>query len=185
MFHYKLIELESELMAKQQSLTGLAELSPECSGIMDFIQQEVGACLGTVVSKDWQGWLSYKRKKDSLVICRGRAFREGLLGKPKAGLDVLNGNDSITEFERGFDVSPPQDLDHLLVNFGSDPNGPRVFLWYGENFAPYKLIFMAEVESDPHTQLGDAIVEACTWILTRPKDQTLSQFLQTLDPKGK
>jgi hypothetical protein len=178
MFHYKLIELESELIAKEQSQKGFAELPPECKVLLEFIEQEVGARLAMPVSKDWKGWLTYKRNKDSLVICRGRGFREGMLGKYRAGLDVANGLDSVTEYQRGFDVSPPQDLDHLLVNFGGESHQePRVFLWYGENIAPYKLIFMADVETDPHAQLVDAIVQACKWILTRPKDQTLSQFL--------
>jgi hypothetical protein len=101
-----------------------------------------------------------------------------MFGKPRAGLDVPGGVDTITEFQRGFDVSPPQELDHLLINFGGDVGTPKVFLWYGENIAPYKLIFMADVESDPHHELGEAIVEACTWIMKRPKHQTLNDFLK-------
>ncbi|HEY9792227.1 MAG TPA: hypothetical protein V6D22_17620 [Candidatus Obscuribacterales bacterium] len=178
MFHYKLIELESELIAKEQSQKGFALLPPECSVLLEFIQQEIGAQLAMPVNKDWKGWLSYRRNKDSLVICRGRSFKDGMLGKYKAGLNVANGLDTITEYQRGFDVSPPQELDHLLLNFGGDADRQaRVFLWYGENIAPYKLIFMADVETDPHAELVDAMAQACTWILTRPKDQTLTQFL--------
>jgi hypothetical protein len=179
MFHYRLIELEAELLAKQQSQKGLSTFTPLCAGLLDFIEQEIGIRLGDpILAHDWQGWLCYRRTVDrvqSLLVARGRAFQEGALKKWRAGLDVPYGADTITEYRRGFDVSPPQDLDHLLINFGGDP--AKVFLWYGENIAPYKIIFMESVDLDPHHQLSDAVVEACTWILTRPKDITLSQFL--------
>ena len=178
MFHYKLIELESEIIARDQSKKGLGEISPECGAIMKFIADQVGISLCTPVPKDWKGWLSYLRNKQSLVICRGRAFKEGMFGKTKAGLDVPNGLDSIADCQRGFDVSPPQELDHLLINFGGTNDIPRCFLWYGENIAPYKLIFQADVRDDPHNELADAVVEACGWILTRPKDKTLTEFLE-------
>lgn len=176
-FHYRLIELEAERVAKEESSRGLQQFPVECEELLKYVQREVGIKLADLVPKDWQGWLSYLRSKQSAVICRGRAFKErGAFGKFRAGLDVLYGLDSITEFQRGFDVSPPQDLDHLLINFGANVQ-PKVFLWYGENIAPYKLIYQAEVAADPHVELCDAIVEACTWILKRPKDKTLSDFL--------
>lgn len=176
-FHYRLIELEAERVAKEESNRGLRQFPVECGVLLEFVQRQVEIKLADLVPKDWQGWLSYLRNKESVVVCRGRAFKiGGAFGKHRAGLDVPYGADSITEFQRGFDVSPPQDLDHLLVNFGADAQ-PKVFLWYGENIAPYKLIFQDEVNSEPHAELSDAIVEACTWILQRPKHQTLSDFL--------
>jgi len=177
-FHYKLIELESERVAKEQSRQGFSDLPVECFVLMQYVEREVGVRLADLVPKDWQGWLSYQRNKQALVICRGRAFKESTFGKVRAGLNVPNGLDSINETQRGFDISPPQDIDHLLINFGGETEDPRVFLWYGENFAPYKLIYMAQVDTDPHTELDEAIVEACTWIMKRPKDKPLSQFLQ-------
>lgn len=175
MFHYKLIELESELAAKEESAKGLAEFPPECSALMEYVQQEIGVQLANLVPKDWKGWLSYLRGQ-SLIVCRGRAFKEGMFGKVRAGLDLPGGLDSVTESQRGFDVSPPQE-DHLLLNFGGKQRDVNVYLWYGENISPYKLIYKADLEQDPHTELSAAIVEACTWILTRPKHQTLNQFL--------
>lgn len=179
-FHYRLIELEAERAAKEQSRHGLSVLPVECLSLLEYQEREVGLRLGDQVPKEWQGWLSYMRNKQSLVICRGRAFKTSAFGKYRAGLDVPTGMDSITDAERGFDVSPPQDLDHLLINFGQPDKAARVFLWYGENIAPYKLIFQADVSDDPHNLLSEAIVEACTWIMKRPKHITLSQFLQTL-----
>jgi hypothetical protein len=101
-----------------------------------------------------------------------------MFGGTRAGFDVPMGLDSVTEYRRGFDVSPPQDLDHLLVNFGMDGERIRVFLWYGENIAPYKLIFAADLTDEPHKELAEAIVEACIWIAKRPKHETLEAFLQ-------
>jgi hypothetical protein len=177
-FHYRLIELEAERVAKVESSRGLQRLTVECDALLQYVQREVGIKLADLVPKDWQDWLSYIREKQSMVICRGRAFKiGGAFGKHRAGLDVTYGADSINDFQRGFDVSPPQDLDHLLINFGVEAQ-PKVFLWYGENIAPYKLIYEADVSADPHTDLSAAIVEACTWIMTRPKHQTLSDFLR-------
>jgi len=183
-FHNRLIELESELLAKEQAERGFEQLPPECSHLQEFIEHQVEMRLAGPAPKDWRGWLSYRHHKDSLVICRGRAFSEGgLFAKWRAGLDVPFGLDTITEYLRGFDVSPPQDLDHLMLNFGAGKT-PRVFLWYGENLAAYKLIYMADVEADPHHELSEAVVEACTWILKRPKDQTLNDFLRELPADG-
>ena len=182
MFHHRLIELESELVAKELAKKGYSQLPYECSLLLDQMERQIEVRLGDLVPKDWRGWLSYRRHKQTMIICRGAAFKEGFLGKTKAGLDVPMGLDSISEYARGFDVSPPQDLDHLLINFGGDQEEePQVFLWYGENIAPYKLIFMAALSEDPDTALSDAIVEACTWILKRPKDKHLTQFLAELD----
>jgi hypothetical protein len=184
-FHYKLIELEAERVAKEQSSQSFENFPVECTELLRYVQGEVGIKLADLVPKDWVGWLSYLRNQQSVVICRGRAFKEGgMFGKHRAGLDVPTGLDSVTECRRGFDVSPPQDLDHLLINFG-DMKEPRVFLWYGENIAPYKLIYQAEVSEDPHAELGSAIVEACTWVLQRPKHQTLPEFLKQLDAQNK
>jgi hypothetical protein len=178
MFHLKLIELESELLAKEQSERGLSEFTSDCLFLLEFIQNEVGLALGNKVAKNWRGWLTYRRKDHSLIVCRGRAFHEGgIFGKWRAGLDVAYGLDTASEYLRGFDVSPPQDLDHLLINFGEGQH-TRVFLWYGENIAAYKLIFEEEVSASPHEELKEAVAEACVWILTRPKEKTLSDFLR-------
>ena len=183
MFHYKLLELESELLAKEEARRGLTDFKPECELMLQFLENEIGTHLASKVARDWKGWLTYRRKKESLVVVRGRTFAEGgLFAQHLAGLDVNYGHDTVTEYKRGFDVSPPQDLDHLLVNFGGE-EATKAFLWYGENIAPYKLIFPAEVDSDPHTELGAAIVEACTWIMTRPKDITLTKFLESIARK--
>jgi hypothetical protein len=177
MFHYKLIELEAELAAKEQAQKGFDELPPACTVLVDYIEQQVGARLGDPIPKDWKGWLSYRRREHSLVICRGRAFKVSMFDKYRSGLDVSNGADSIRDYQRSFDVSPPQDLDHLLTNFGGTQEQTRVFLWYGENIAPYKLIFAADLETEPHEQLSNAIIEACTWVMKRPKSVTLTRFL--------
>lgn len=178
MFHHKLLELEAEIAAKEQSKNKLEVFPPECVGILDFVEKEVEVRLGDKVPKEWVGWISYRRNKQSLVVLRGRAFKEGIFGSFRAGFDVPMGLDSITEYQRGFDVSPPQDLDHLLVNFGLDGDKVRVFLWYGENIAPYQLIFAEDLAEDPHKELAEAIVEACIWIAKRPKHQTLEAFLK-------
>lgn len=183
MFHHKLMELEAELAAKEQSQHKLEVLPPEVLGILDYMQKDVEVKLGDKVPKDWKGWMCYKRNNQSLCILRGRAFKDGMFGSTKAGMDVPMGLDSITEFQRGFDVSPPQDLDHLLINFGMDGDTCRVFLWYGENIAPYKLIFAADIGDDPHHELSAAVVEACIWILKRPKHQTLEAFLKQQNPQ--
>ena len=63
-----------------------------------------------------------------------------------------------------------------MINFGHETD-PKVFLWYGENLAAYKLIYEALVADDPHNELYEAVVEACIWIVKRPKDITLGEFL--------
>jgi hypothetical protein len=177
MFHARLLELESELIAKEQAARGLEQLTPECAILLEQLQNEIGLKLGDKAPNDWKGWLSYKRGKESIVICRGRAFNVGgMFAQWRAGFDVVNGADSVREAQRGFDVTPAQDLDHLQVNFGAGDT-VRVFLWYGENIAPYRLIFEARMDEDPEKRLQEAIVEACTWILTKPKGQTLPEFL--------
>ncbi|HEY9773246.1 MAG TPA: hypothetical protein V6C81_05505 [Planktothrix sp.] len=177
MFHARLLELESEILAKEQAARGLEQLPPECAILVEQLQNEIGLKLGDKAAKDYKGWLSYKRSKESLVICRGRAFNlGGIFAKWYAGFDVVNGADSAREAQRAFDVTPAQELDHLQVNFGAGES-VRVFLWYGENIAPYRLIFAAEMSDEPEKQLQNAIVEACTWILTKPKGQTLPEFL--------
>ncbi len=181
MFHLRLLELESELLAKEASEKSFAELPPDCNSLLQFVEKEVGVQLGDKVPKGWRGWLAYKRENDQLIVCRGRGFLYGgLFGRIRAGLDVAYGLDTITEYERGFDVSPPQDLDHLLLNFGAGAK-PQVFLWYGENLAPYKLVFMAAVADYPYEALSQAVVEACTWIMKRPKEVTLAEFLHQIE----
>lgn len=185
MFHLRLLELESELIAKAQSQKGFDRLPLECLYLMEFIEQQVSVKLAHKVAHDWRGWLSYRRNNDSLIICRGRAFADSRpFGKWKAGIDVPYGLDTITEYERHFDVTPPGELDYLLLNFGQGEN-LRVFLWYGEDIAEYKLIFAASVDDDPHNELAAAVVEACTWVLTRPKDMTILEFLKETSAKPK
>src|SRR2546427_601832 len=106
MFHIKLLELESELLAKEQSARGFDVLPAECQSLLDFVEKQITVTLSSKVPRDWKGWICYRRNKDSLIICRGRAFLEGgLFGKFKAGLDVPYGLDTITEYERHFDVT--------------------------------------------------------------------------------
>ncbi|MBX9688530.1 MAG: hypothetical protein K2X27_17610 [Candidatus Obscuribacterales bacterium] len=179
MFHHRLLEIEAELAAKEQSKHKLEVLPPECQAMLSYLEKSVELRLGDKVPKDWVGWMSFRRNnKQSLVIIRGRAFKDGAFGQHRAGLDVPMGHDAITEYQRGFDVTPPQDLDHLLVNFGLDGDEFRIFLWYGENIAPYKLIFAANLADEPYKELDEAIVEACIWIIKRPKHQTLEAFLR-------
>ncbi|MBZ0186951.1 MAG: hypothetical protein K8F91_11960 [Candidatus Obscuribacterales bacterium] len=180
-FHARLLELESELIAKEESAKGIEELTPDCVLLLESVEDEIGVKLGDQVPKDWRGWLSYYRSKDQLFICRGRAFKEsGMFGKHRAGCDVAHGLDSVTEYRRGFDVTPPQDLDHLLVNFGGG-NSIRVFLWYGENISPYRLIFEADMADEPHHHLKEAVIEACVWIIKKPKELTLPEYIQSLE----
>lgn len=180
MFHARLLELESEILAKEQSAKGFAVFPPECQCLIEYVENEVEVRLGNLVPNSWRGWLTYKRNKDSLIICRGRAFPEsGLFSHWRAGLDTAYGLDTIAEFQRGFDISPPQELDHLLLNFGSGES-LQVYLWYGVNLAPYKLIFLAELSDYPYDEICQAMIEACTWIHQRPKDMTLAEFLKQL-----
>lgn len=177
-FHARLLELESELIAKEEAARGIDHLTPECTLLLEMVEKEVGLKLSENAPKEWKGWLTYRRKKDQLVICRGKCFKEnGMFGKHRAGLDVAYGLDTVTEYLRGFDVSPPQDLDHLLVNFGGGKGDVKVFLWYGENIAPYRLIFERDMAEDPDNALTDAVIEACEWIVTKPKELTLPEFL--------
>jgi hypothetical protein len=181
-FHHKLLELESELVAKEQAKAKFSRIAPECEGLLEFVERQVEVKLAAKVPKDWKGWLTYRRaEKQALVVIRGAAFKDGVFGATKAGADVPFGLDTVTEYQRGFDVSPPQDLDHLLVNFGHDGKQFRIFMWYGENIAPYKLVFAADVEDDPHHELSEAIVEACTWVLKRPKHLTLERYLKSVE----
>jgi hypothetical protein len=179
MFNARLLELESELLAKEQAAKGLKQVTPECALLLEKIENEIGMHVADKTAKDWKGWLSYRRGKEALVICRGRAFSSGgMFAQWRAGFDVVKGLDSVREYQRGFDVTPAQDLDHLLVNFGcADADTTMVFLWYGENIAPYRLIFEADMALDPDAQLLEAITEACVWILTKPKGHTLPEFL--------
>src|SRR6516165_6385288 len=133
MFHFKLLELESELLAKE--LAGQeAVLTPECEQLLQFIEAEVGLKLADRAPKGWRGWISYRRQKNSLIVLRGRSFQEpGIFLK-----DYRAGLDAVTEYQRGFDITPPQELDHLLINFRiADP--PHILVCYGENIAPYQL----------------------------------------------
>jgi len=177
MFHFKLLELESELLAKELAGEEVT-LTPECEHLLHFIEAEIGIGLADRAPKGWRGWIAYRRQKNSLVILRGRSFLEtGIFPKYRAGFDVPYGLDAITEYQRGFDVTPPQELDHLLINFRL-LSPPRLLVWYGENIAPYQLFFEAEASFENEAKLKDAIAEGCIWILTKPKDSTLSEFLK-------
>lgn len=189
MLHIKLLELESEIIAREESARAksLAVLPAECDLLKQAVEHEIGLHLADVVPGDWRGWLTYRRGSNELIIIRGRAFKEnGMFGKVKAGLDFSGGLDSIADYGRQFDVSAPQDLDHLMINFGVVPStnvvdatgGARVFLWYGENIAPYRLIFEDEVSSDPEHNLLNAVAEGLSWIVAKPKELTLPQFLK-------
>ena len=182
MLHIKLLELESELMAKEQSKRGFVQFPHECELLLQSIEREIATRLADKVNSDWRGWLTFRRDKRALVICRGQAFCEGgIFPKWKAGLGVPYGLDSINDMSRGFDVGPPPEIDHLRINFGSEDGSlgsTKVFLWYGENISPYRLIFMRTMDEDPEEALSNAIAEACQWILRRPKEKSLSEFLQ-------
>ncbi len=188
MLHIKLLELESEIIAKEEAARAksLAVLPAECDLLKQAVEHEIGMHLADVTAIDWRGWLTYRRGANELIIIRGRAFKEsGMFGKVKAGLDFSGGLDSIADYGRQFDVSAPQDLDHLMINFGVVPDddssttaGARVFLWYGENLAPYRLIFEDEVSDDPEHNLLNAVAEGLSWVVAKPKDLTLPQFLK-------
>jgi hypothetical protein len=181
-FHERLLELESELLAEQEVVRSIDHLSAECAILLDGVEREIGMRLADNAANSWRGWLSYRRK-DALVICRGRAFAGGSFFKTfRAGLDYASGLDSINDYRRNFDVSPPQELDHLLLNFGRGET-TKVFLFYGENIAPYRLIYQADVSTDPTAALHEAIVEACIWIVRRPKSQTLLDFLKEFEKR--
>ncbi|MBP7860494.1 hypothetical protein KA183_02340 [bacterium] len=179
-FHARLLELESERLAKEEVRRGVEHFTPECHHLLESVAQKIGVKLGDPVPSDWQGWICYYRKPEQFIVLRGRAFKgSGLFGKHKAGLDIPLGGDSINDYSRKFDVTPPQELDHLMVNFGVG-DSLRVFLWYGENIAAYRLIYEAEVDTDPHNELADAVAEACAWILQKPKEKTLPEYLASL-----
>lgn len=178
MFHFKLLQLEGELLAKEL-IEQKHTLSSECQDLLNFIETEIGVRLGDPVPKDWRGWLSYRRHHNSLVVCRAHAFNEGgVAAKYKAGLDVPYGVDAVTEYQRGFDVTPPSELNHLIVNFRLAED-PHILLWYGENIAPYQLFYDAEASYTIEAELKEAIAEGCIWILTKPKHLTLSEFLKS------
>ena len=184
MFHFKLIELESELLAKELTEQE-TELTPECEFLLQFVEAEIGVRLADSSFKDWRGWLTYRRKKSSLIVCRGRAFVEGtFFPKSHAGLDLPNGKDAITDYLRGFDVAPPPELDHLLVNFKPGQTA-QIMVWYGENLAPYHLFFQAEATGDAEADLKEAIAQGCIWILQKPETMTLPAYLKTQSPESK
>jgi hypothetical protein len=174
------LELESELLAKEETkrLANVDTLPPECELLLEELERELAPTLASPIGSNWKGFLTYRRKLGELVICRGRSFKEGgMFGKWRAGLDVAYGLDTATEYLRKFDVSPPQDLDHLMVNFGRGED-LRVFLWYGENISPYRLIFQTDMNESPEDPLNTAISEALGWIMRKPKALTLPEFLK-------
>jgi hypothetical protein len=176
----RLLELESELLAKEETkrLANIDILPPECQLLLEDLERELAPALASNIGVDWKGFLTYRRHVGELIICRGRSFKEnGMFGKWRAGLDVTYGLDTVTEYLRKFDVSPPQDLDHLMVNFGRG-TAERVFLWYGENISAYRLIFQADMEDSPEDSLNLAISEALGWIMRKPKELTLPEFLK-------
>jgi hypothetical protein len=182
-FHQHLIELESELIAKQEIERELSdELAFECSLILDAIEQEIGIRLGDKVQPNWSGWIAYRRK-NSTIICRGRSFAQsGLRKSYRVGWDIPGGESSISDCMRGHDVSPPQEIDHLLLSFGGSPE-LKISLWYGENIAPYRLVCQLPASLDSLEELKTLIVEACTWILRKPKGMTINQFIKSIYKK--
>ena len=62
MFHFKLLELESELIAKEMAGQS-AVLTPECDHLLQFIEAEVGLKLADRAPKDWRGWISSPSKE--------------------------------------------------------------------------------------------------------------------------
>lgn len=184
MLHIKLMELEAEKIARDQATKSsqLVSLPHECELLKAHIEEEIGIKLGAICDRDFNGWLTYRRQSGDLIIIRGRAFKESNmlgLGKWRAGLDVGHGLDSVSEALRGFDVSPPPDLDHLTVNFGVETT-PKVFLWYGENISAYRLIFAEELENNAEKALDEALSEAMSWVLNKPKDLTLPEYIKKL-----
>jgi hypothetical protein len=85
--------------------------------------------------------------------------------------------DAITDYQRGFDVAPPPELDHLLINFRPGQT-PQVMVWYGENLAPYHLFFQSEANGDAELELKEAIAHGCIWILQKPENTTLPAYLK-------
>lgn len=192
MLRIRLVEMEAEKLARDEAQKALISknLPPEAEILKGHIEHEVGLKLGQVCPPEFKGWLTYRRLSGDLVVIRGRAFKEPSLlgmGKWRAGLDVPFGLDTATEMLRGFDVTPPQSLDHLMVNFGCGKTA-RVFLWYGENIAPYRLIFEEELEdADEHQEvpqrnLIQALEEGMGWVLNKPKHLTLPEFFKNQSP---
>lgn len=125
MLHIKLLELESEIIAKEEAARAksLAVLPAECDLLKQAVEHEIGLHLADVVPSDWRGLVVKRRGASELIIIRGRAFKEGgMFGKVRAGLDFSGGLDSISDYARQFDVSAPQDLDHSMINFGVVPS---------------------------------------------------------------
>lgn len=186
------MEMEAELIAREQIARAESDdgriLSAKSLFFLQEIGNEIGLELAQQCASDFRGWLRYTRKgsrgagSSDLVLLRGRAFKEGgLFGKHRAGLDVVNGLDHALEYLRKIDVSPPPDLDHLLINFGRGQEKDaqdHVFIWYGENVAPYRLIFEHQVEELSLETLHQALAQGLEWILSKPKDLTLPQFLK-------
>jgi hypothetical protein len=183
-FYQKLLELEAEIIAENSRASAALEkqtqLSGDCIFLLNSVENEIGMRLGNKTGANWTGWLSFRRPQ-SLLICRGRAFTEGgFFPVYRAGLDNLAGLSTIAEALRGFDVTPPGEMDHLLLNFMHDKD-TRVMLWYAENTAAYRPIFEANIEDEPVHQLHEAIAEACKWIINRPKSMTLIDYLKQLE----
>lgn len=183
-FYQKLLELEADIIAQNSRASAAAQkqsqLSGNCIFLLDSVEHEVGMKLGNKIGKDWTGWVSFRRPQ-ALLICRGRAFTEGgFFPTYRAGLDTLGGLSSIAEALRGFDVTPPAEMDYLLLNFvhGSDT---KVILWYAENIAAYRPVFEANVDDEPTERLHAAIADACKWIVNRPKSKTLMEYLKQLE----
>lgn len=192
MLHIRLLEMEAELIAREQIKRAESDagrpLSEKSLFYLQEIVNEVGLQLAQPCASDFRGWLTYTRKgtrgagSSDLVLLRGKSFKEGgLFGKHRAGLDVVNGLDHALEYLRNIDVTPPAELDHLLINFGrGKDNQDHVFIWYGENVAPYRLIFEHRVDDLSLETLHSALGQGLHWILSKPRDTTLPQYLQSL-----
>ena len=182
--YQKLLELEAEIIAQNSRNTAAvqkqSELSGECVFLLNSVEDEIGMKLGNKTGGKWTGWVTYRRPQ-ALLICRGRGFAEGgFFPVYRAGLDNLNGSTSIAEAMRGFNVTPPSEMDYLLLNFAHEKN-TKVILWYAENIAAYRPVFEANVDDEPRERLHEAIVEACKWVVNRPKSITLMDYLKQLE----
>lgn len=183
-FYQKLVELEAEIIAQNSRNSAAVQKKSELSGdsifLLNSVEDEIGMKLGNKTGGAWTGWVTFRRPQ-ALLICRGRAFTEGgFFPVYRAGLDNLNGLTSIAEAMRGFNVTPPAEMDYLLLNFVHD-NNTKVILWYAENIAAYRPVFEANVEEEPLERLHEAIVDACKWIVNRPKSITLMEYLKQLE----
>ena len=182
--YQKLLELEAEIIAQNSrndaALLKQSQLSGECLFLLDSVENEIGMKLGIKTGAKWSGWVSFRRPQ-ALLIARGRAFSEGgFFPTHRAGLDTLGGLSSAVEAMRGFDVTPPAEMDYLLMNF-ANAKDTKVILWYAENIAAYRPVFEANVDEEPLERLHEAVVEACKWIVNRPKSKTLIEYLKQLD----